>query len=55
MADILRRAGPVGHIFNLGHGILPPTSPDAAKRLVEMVHRLGCHVTPPRDAVTIER
>jgi uroporphyrinogen decarboxylase len=25
VADILRRAGPVGHIFNLGHGILPPT------------------------------
>jgi uroporphyrinogen decarboxylase len=47
VADILRRAGPVGHIFNLGHGILPPTSPDAAKHLVETVHRLGCHVTPP--------
>ena len=39
--------GRVGHIFNLGHGILPPTSPDAAKHLVETVHRLGCHVTPP--------
>ena len=38
---------PVGHIFNLGHGILPPTSPDAAKHLVETVHRLGCHVTAP--------
>ena len=47
VADILRRAGPVGHIFNLGHGILPPTSPDAAKHLVETVHRLGCHVTAP--------
>ncbi len=41
VADILRRAGPVGHIFNLGHGILPPTDPDAAAALVEMVHRLG--------------
>ena len=47
VGDILRRAGPVGHIFNLGHGILPPTSPDAAKHLVETVHRLGCHVTAP--------
>ena len=37
-ADILRRAGPVGHIFNLGHGILPPTDPDAAKALVDAVH-----------------
>ena len=47
VGDILQRAGPVGHIFNLGHGILPPTSPDAAKHLVEAVHRLGCHVGPP--------
>ncbi len=39
--DILKRAGPVGHIFNLGHGILPPTDPDAAKALVDAVHRLG--------------
>lgn len=36
--DILRRAGPTGHIFNLGHGILPPTDPDAAKALVDAVH-----------------
>ena len=33
--------GPVGHIFNLGHGILPPTDPDAAKFLVDAVHRHG--------------
>lgn len=39
--DILTRAGPVGHIFNLGHGILPPTPPEAARRLVELVHRLS--------------
>jgi uroporphyrinogen decarboxylase len=37
--DILRRAGPRGHIFNLGHGILPPTDPEAAKALVDAVHR----------------
>jgi uroporphyrinogen decarboxylase len=41
VADILRRAGPLGHIFNLGHGITPPTDPESAKALVEMVHRLG--------------
>lgn len=37
--DVLRRAGPLGHVFNLGHGILPPTDPEAAKLLVDLVHR----------------
>jgi uroporphyrinogen decarboxylase len=27
-----------GHIFNLGHGVLPDTDPDAITRLVEFVH-----------------
>jgi uroporphyrinogen decarboxylase len=27
-----------GHVFNLGHGILPETSPEAAKFVVEYVH-----------------
>jgi len=44
--DILTRAGPVGHIFNLGHGILPPTSPEAAKAMVDAVHRFGRHPPP---------
>ena len=38
-ADVLRRAqGRPGHIFNLGHGVLPATPPDAIARLVEFVH-----------------
>ncbi|MFQ5945934.1 MAG: uroporphyrinogen decarboxylase [Anaerolineae bacterium] len=38
--DILRRAGNrPGHIFNLGHGILPGTPPDHVAALVEFVHR----------------
>jgi uroporphyrinogen decarboxylase len=41
VADILRRAGGRRHVFNLGHGILPPTPPEHAVALVEMVHRLG--------------
>ncbi|MGB8942878.1 MAG: uroporphyrinogen decarboxylase [Streptomyces sp.] len=31
-------AGLEGHIFNLGHGVLPTTDPDALTRLVEHVH-----------------
>jgi uroporphyrinogen decarboxylase len=34
---VLAQAGPVGHVFNLGHGILPETSPDHARHLVDIV------------------
>jgi uroporphyrinogen decarboxylase len=30
-----------GHIFNLGHGVLPATDPDHLKRLVNLVHDHG--------------
>jgi len=33
--------GRPGHIFNLGHGVLPETPADNVKRLVEFVHELG--------------
>jgi uroporphyrinogen decarboxylase len=34
-------AGRPGHIFNLGHGILPETPVDNVKRLVDFVHERG--------------
>lgn len=30
-----------GHIFNLGHGVLPSTDPTVITRVVELVHELG--------------
>jgi uroporphyrinogen decarboxylase len=36
--DVLRRGGGRGHIFNLGHGVLPETDPEALARLVDVVH-----------------
>ena len=36
--DVLRRGGGVGHIFNLGHGVLPDTDPDKLAQLVDLVH-----------------
>jgi uroporphyrinogen decarboxylase len=37
--DVLRRAGGrPGHVFNLGHGVLPQTDPADLRRIVELVH-----------------
>ena len=32
-------SGRAGHIFNLGHGVLPETDPDLLRRLVDLVHQ----------------
>ena len=40
--DVLRRAGGHrGHIFNLGHGVMPETDPEVLERIVELVHAEG--------------
>jgi uroporphyrinogen decarboxylase len=42
VAEILRRAGGrPGHIFNLGHGVLPETPPENVIAMVEAVHELS--------------
>ncbi len=40
--DVLARAGTApGHIFNLGHGVLPETDPAVLEQIVELVHAEG--------------
>ncbi len=49
LTTLRQRAGEVldaaegrpGHIFNLGHGVMPGMSADKVKALVEMVHEMG--------------
>ncbi len=41
-ASVLAQAdGRPGHVFNLGHGVLPDTDPDDLARLVDFVHEHG--------------
>ena len=40
--DVLRaNGGHPGHVFNLGHGVLPDTDPEVLTRIVEVVHAEG--------------
>ena len=41
---VVRRGG-IGHIFNLGHGVLPETDPTVLERIVTLVHSLA----PPEE------
>jgi uroporphyrinogen decarboxylase len=39
-SDVLARGRTAeGHIFNLGHGVLPETDPDVLARLTDYVHQ----------------
>ncbi|GAA4391462.1 uroporphyrinogen decarboxylase [Tsukamurella soli] len=39
-ADAALAVGATGHVFNLGHGVLPATDPRVLTRVVELVHGL---------------
>jgi uroporphyrinogen decarboxylase len=41
-------AGRPGHVFNLGHGILPSTPVDHARALVDAVHELSARADGPQ-------
>jgi uroporphyrinogen decarboxylase len=45
-AVLARAAGRPGHIFNLGHGILPETPVDHVRALVDAVHELSARKCP---------
>ncbi len=48
--------GRPGHVFNLGHGVLPPTDPEDLRRLVDLVHeRLASGAVRGRAAVAAAR
>jgi uroporphyrinogen decarboxylase len=40
-AVLRHNGGHPGHVFNLGHGVLPETDPDILRRVVELVHVEG--------------
>jgi uroporphyrinogen decarboxylase len=42
IAAILAAAGPVGHVFNLGHGVLPQTDPASVRAMIEAVRDRSC-------------
>jgi uroporphyrinogen decarboxylase len=47
---VLREGGAAhGHVFNLGHGVLPETDPDVLTRLVEAVHEVTADHPGGRD------
>jgi uroporphyrinogen decarboxylase len=51
--DVLARAGGrPGHIFNLGHGVLPRTDPDVLGRVRELVH---AETSTAADGVSADR
>jgi len=50
VADVLcRAAGRPGHVFNLGHGLVPQIDPENVRFLVDAVHRLSAAPMQRKD------
>ncbi len=45
-AVLRSNGGEPGHVFNLGHGVLPETDPDVLARVVELVHEDTAGIHP---------
>jgi uroporphyrinogen decarboxylase len=50
-AVLREAAGRQGHIFNLGHGVLPQTDTDLLRRLVDFVHEETARVPRAAEAI----
>jgi uroporphyrinogen decarboxylase len=52
-ADVLRRnGGRPGHVFNLGHGVLPETDPAILEQVVTLVHDTAVHQSIDEPTLT---
>jgi uroporphyrinogen decarboxylase len=51
LAILEEAAGRPGHVFNLGHGVLPETEPDLLRRLVDLVHEQSARTRGVAEAV----
>ena len=51
LAVLEAAAGRPGHVFNLGHGVLPETDTDLLRRLVDLVHEETARVRPGAEVL----
>ena len=52
LAVLDEAAGRTGHVFNLGHGVLPQTDTDLLRRLVDLVHEVSARTPAATGAGT---
>ena len=45
---LMEAGGKPGHIFNLGHGVLPETNPEILRQIVDLVHTEGLDPGPSK-------